>query len=71
MDYSRELKKYLAKKMAKVDEQCMGATFQDAYEYHLSSDPFELLYNWIEYFGVFDGGEDRLQFLNPFPKKLK
>ena len=30
MDYSRELKKYLAKKMAKVDEQCMGSTYQDA-----------------------------------------
>ena len=68
MDYSRQLKKKLATEMAKVDVENSICGFAEAYEYHLSSDPFELLYNWIEYFGVFDGGEDRLQFLNPFPK---
>ena len=71
MDYSRQLKKKLATKMANVDVENDISSFNEAYEYHLSSDPFELLYNWIEYFGVFDGGEDRLQFLNPFPKKTK
>ena len=68
MDYSRQLKKKLATEMANVDVENDISSFNEAYEYHLSSDPFELLYNWIEYFGVFDGGEDRLQFLNPFPK---
>ena len=71
MDYSRQLKIKLATEMANVDVENDISSFKEAYEYHLSSDPFELLYNWIEYFGVFDGGEDRLQFLNPFPKKLK
>lgn len=71
MDYSRQLKKKLATEMAKVDVENSVCGFEEAYEYHLSSDPFELLYNWIEYFGVFHGREDRLQFLNPFPKKTK
>jgi hypothetical protein len=65
MDYSRELKKYLAKKMAQVDEQCMGATFQDAYEYHLSSESFELLEYWMSYFGVYDEEQNLLQELHP------
>lgn len=71
MDYSRKLKIKLATEMAKVDVENSIANFAQAYEYHLSSDSFELLYNWIEYFGVFDGGEDRLQFLNPFQNKNK
>lgn len=64
MDYPRELKKYLAKKMAKVDEQCMGATFEDAYEYHLSSESFELLEYWMSYFGVYNEA-NLLQELHP------
>lgn len=64
MDYPRELKKYLAKKMAKVDEQCMGANFEDAYEYHLSSESFELLEYWMSYFGVYDEA-NLLQELHP------
>jgi hypothetical protein len=71
MDYPRQLKKKLATEMAKVDVENNISNFADAYEYHISSDSFELLYNWIEYFGVFDGGEDRIQLLNPFPKQTK
>ena len=53
-NYSIELKKKLANKMAQVDEDCMGTDFQVAYEYNLMMDSFELLQYWIEYFGVFD-----------------
>jgi len=70
MNYPLELKKNLAKKMAKVDSECMGIDYQDAYEYHLASESFELLAYWIEYFGAFDNPEDNL--LNELnPKTLK
>lgn len=65
MDYSRELKKKLSQAMANIDNLNLEIPFDEAYEYHLSSDPFELLHNWIEYFGVFDGGQDRLIILKP------
>jgi hypothetical protein len=66
MNYPLELKKSLANKMAKVDEQTMGIDFQKAYEYHLASDPFTLLEYWAEYFGAFDNPEDGLlNELNP------
>jgi hypothetical protein len=56
--------------MAKVDVDCMGLNYNDAYEYHLASESFELLSYWIEYFGVFDNPEDNL--LNELdPKYLK
>lgn len=70
MSYSFELKKRLAKKMAKVDNECMGVNYKKAYEYHLYSESFELLEYWLSYFGVFDGGEDMLQCLN-LKKKIK
>lgn len=65
MNYSFKLKKALAKTMAEVDSKCMGVDESQAFEYHLTSDPFELLHYWIEYFGVFDGGEDMLELLKP------
>jgi hypothetical protein len=65
MNYSIELKKKLANEMAEVDSDNLGVTYQDAYEMHLCSDSFALLQYWIEYMGVFDGGEDRLKFINP------
>jgi hypothetical protein len=43
----------------------MGATFQDAYEYHLSSESFELLEYWMSYFGVYDEEVNLLQELHP------
>ena len=55
-----KLKKHLANKMAKVDVDCMGLNYNEAYEYHLASESFELLSYWIEYFGVFDNPEDNL-----------
>lgn len=70
MNYPLELKKHLANKMAKVDADCMGIDYNDAYQYHLASESFELLSYWIEYFGVFDNPEDNL--LNELnPKYLK
>lgn len=66
MDYPLELKKSLANKMAKVDEQTMGIDFQKAYEYHLASDSFTLLEYWAEYFGAFDDmGENLFMELKP------
>lgn len=66
MNYPLQLKKHLAKKMAKVDADSMGISYQDAYEFHLASESFELLAYWIEYFGVFDNPEDNLiNELNP------
>lgn len=66
MNYPLKLKIHLAKKMAKVDSDCMNINYQEAYEYHLASDSFELLFYWIEYFGVFDNPEDNLiDELNP------
>ncbi len=66
MDYPLELKKYLASKMAKVDVECMGVDFQQAYEYHLANDPFTLLEYWAEYFGAFDDmGENLFMELSP------
>jgi hypothetical protein len=66
MNYPLKLKKHLANKMAKVDADCMGIDYNDAYEYHLASESFELLSYWAEYFGVFDNTEDNLiNELNP------
>lgn len=65
MNYSRELKKYLAKKMAKVDANCMGANFDDAYEYHLTTESFELLEYWISYFGVYEEEEQLWMEIHP------
>lgn len=65
MSYSIELKKYLAKKMAKVDSDCMGVDFQLAYEHHLVSESFELLEYWLSYFGVYDEETKLLQELHP------
>ena len=70
MNYPLKLKKHLASKMAKVDVDSMGIDYNDAYEYHLASESFELLTYWIEYFGVFDNPDDNLleelkpEFLN-------
>jgi hypothetical protein len=70
MNYSLKLKKHLANKMAKIDANCMGIDYNEAYEYHLASEAFELLAYWIEYFGVFDNPDDNLldelkpEFLN-------
>ena len=63
MAYAFELKKKLAKKMAEVDEKCMGVDYGKAYEYHLTCESFELLEYWLSYFGVFEGGEELLQEL--------
>lgn len=71
MNYPLELKKNLAKTMAKVDSQCMGIDFQQAYEYHLTTESFELLQYWAEYFGVFDHPEDNLLNLKLNPKFIK
>jgi hypothetical protein len=60
MNYPLLLKKYLANKMAKIDAHTMGIDYQDAYEFHLASESFELLSYWIEYYGVFDNPEDNL-----------
>jgi hypothetical protein len=65
MDYSIKLKKKIAHEMAEIDSNNLGVTYQDAYEMHLCSDAFTLLGYWIEYMGVFDGGEDLLEWLNP------
>lgn len=65
MNYPRELKKYLAKKMAKVDANCMGADFNESYEYHLATESFELLEYYISYFGVYDGDDNIMQELHP------
>jgi hypothetical protein len=65
MDYPFELKKYLSTKMAKVDAECMGVDFQQAYEYHLANDPFTLLEYWAEYFGAFDTEENLFIELSP------
>ena len=65
MGYALELKKYLAKKMAKIDANCMGSDFDEAYEYHLASDSFELLEYYISYFGVYDGDDNVMQELHP------
>lgn len=64
-NYSFELKKKISREMAEVDAENFLLDYQEAYEKHLASDPFELLEYWITYMGVFDGGESRLQYLNP------
>jgi hypothetical protein len=65
MNYSIELKKKIAQEMAEIDSENLGVKYQDAYEKHLCSDSFALLQYWIEYMGIFDGGEERLKWLNP------
>jgi hypothetical protein len=66
MNYPLKLKKHLAKKMAKVDQEAMGLNYEECYEFFLAMESFELLSYWIEYFGVFDNPEDNLlNELNP------
>jgi len=65
MNYSIELKKKIAHEMAQVDSENLGISYQEAFENHLCSESFDLLKYWIEYMGVFDGGEERLKLLNP------
>ena len=70
MNEPLKLKKHLATKMAKLDVRSMGLPYQDLYEYYLAMESFELLYEWIDCFGVFDNPEDNLlDDLNP--KNLK
>jgi len=71
MNYPLELKKSLAQTMAKVDADCLGIDYQQTYEYHLTSESFELLQYWAEYFGVFDYPEDNLLHLKLNPEFLK
>ena len=67
-NYSLKLKMFLAREMAKVDSDNVVGGF-DSFYYHydkLSNLPdFELLEYYIKHNGVFDGGEDFLQNLNP------
>lgn len=64
-NYARELKKYLAKQMGRIDANAMGIDFQEAYEYHLASESFELLEYWVSYFGVYEAEPELMQELHP------
>lgn len=62
-----KLKQFLAQEMAKID--CLNyVDYNSDYQYHyeklLSWRDFDLLSYWLEYNGVFDGGEDMLNLLN-------
>lgn len=61
------LKQFLAKEMAIIDAQNEiegNSDFQYHYERLLSWRDFDLLEYWIDYNGVFDGGEHMLNLLN-------
>jgi hypothetical protein len=62
-----KLKQFLAKEMAKIDtlnEIENNCDFSYHYERLLSWRDFDLLYYWIDYNGIFDGGIDLLNNLN-------
>ena len=65
MKYSKELKIKLAEDLADIDAQNFLCSYEEAFIHHLTSDPFQLLEYWLDYFGVFDGGEDLLLLLKP------
>jgi hypothetical protein len=72
-----KFKEYLAKTMADIDVQNFPEkTFQEHYDTLIKWGEFDLLKYWLVYNGVFDGGEDMLNYLKilvdgyPGEKKL-
>lgn len=65
MNYSRELKIKLASDLADIDAQNFLCSYDEAFIHHLTSESFDLLQYWLDYFGVFDGGQDLLILLKP------
>lgn len=61
---SNKFKEYLAKYMAEIDFiNFPSKTFDQHYANNMELRDFDLLKYWLEYNGVFDGGEDMLNKL--------
>lgn len=66
--YADNIKQELANQMACADalnELDDNATFDYHFQKLMGMRDFDLLQYWLEYNGVFDGGEDLLQYLKP------
>ena len=64
MEQSNKLKHYLAQYMAEIDFQNFGQmTCEEHYNQKMNMRDFDLLAYWLDYNGVFDGGEDMLNKL--------
>lgn len=64
MENSDNFKVYLAKTMADIDAYHLPEkTFQEHYDTLIKWREFDLLRYWLIYNGVFDGGEDMLDYL--------
>jgi hypothetical protein len=61
MKQSDKLKQYLAQSMAEIDfEHFQGKTIEEHYSHNYGMRDFDLLAYWMNYHGVFDGGEEML-----------
>ena len=64
MRASDKFKQYLADYMAEIDAiNFPSKTYEQHYISNMELRDFELLRYWLEYNGVFDGGEDMLNKL--------
>lgn len=64
MEQSNKLKHYLSQYMAEVDFQNFGQmTFAEHYNQKMNMRDFDLLAYWLDYNGVFDGGENMISKL--------
>lgn len=68
MNGIEKLRHYLIDEMAKIDSQNLGGTYEFNYENLKNWNDFSLLQYWMEYNGVFDGGESLLMNLKTLIK---
>jgi hypothetical protein len=70
MEQSNKLKHYLAQYMAEIDFQNFGQmTHEEHYNQKMNMRDFDLLAYWLDYNGVFDGGEDMISKLKILVQK--
>ena len=70
MEQSNKLKHYLSQYMAEVDFQNFGQmTYEEHYNQKMNMRDFDLLAYWLDYNGVFDGGEDMISKLKILTNK--
>lgn len=64
MDNSNKFKEYLAEYMAEIDAiNFPSVAIEEHFSRNMALRDFDLLKHWLEYNGVFDGGEDMLVYL--------
>jgi len=70
MKKSQQLRDILISEMASIDSENLGGTYEYNYENLERWSDFALLQYWLEYNGVFDGGEERLNTLKILTQNL-